>query len=111
MAFQTITLARLAQAAIPVTNTTIYTVPALTRTMVKCITLANTTAASITVALNLVPSAGSPAAANTLLPTIPVLANSVFQLDTAQVMNAGDFINVIASATGCTATISGGEAT
>ncbi len=43
MAFQRITPAKLAQAAITGATTTVYTVPASTRTMVKEIDICNTT--------------------------------------------------------------------
>lgn len=110
--FQVVTPKKLAQAAISATPTvdTLYTVPGSTSTMVKDIDLANTTAASITVTLYLVPSAGTPGAGNVLLPSIPVPANGIQQWSGTQVLNAGDMIQATASAVGVTANISGGEA-
>ena len=111
MAFQTFTATKLAQAAITTSAVTIYTVPASTRAMVKSIIIANTTGSAVNVTVNLVPSGGSAGTGNQIIPAVALSGNSVFQLDTAQVMNTGDFISVIAGATGCTITISGAEAT
>lgn len=111
MAFTSITPAKLAQAAITTSNATIYTVPAITRALVKCIDIANTTAGPVNVTVNLVPSGGTAGAANALIPGVAMAANTAMHWDGFQVMNAADFISVIASATGCTVTISGGEAT
>lgn len=112
MAFQSITPAKLGQGSIAASLTTRYTVPASTRTLVKDITICNTSAtASATVSVYLVPGTGSAGITNILISNISLPPSSVFQWTGVQVMNATDFIQDIASATGCTINISGGEAT
>lgn len=113
MAFDSaITPAKLGRGAVDTTPTvtTLYTVPALTRTFVTSIDLCNTTAAALTVTLYLVESGGSPGAANTLIPTVSIDANSMMQWTGSQVLHAGDSIRATASGAGITANISGGEA-
>ena len=110
MTFQQITPVKLAQAAVTAGTTTIYTVPALTRALVKDIDLCNTTAGALTINVHLVPSAGSASAANALFFGASISANTTLQWSGVQVMNAGDTIQVQGSSTGITASISGGEA-
>ena len=59
MAFQNITPTKLGQAAITTGVTTLYTVPASTRTLLKEFSIANTTGAAINVRVFLVPAAGT----------------------------------------------------
>lgn len=111
MAFQRITPAKLAQAAITGATTTVYTTPASTRTMVKEIDIANTTGGALTVNVHLVPSGGAAGTANALLYGVSINANSTLQWSGVQVINAGDTIQVQGSALGLTILASGGEAT
>ena len=111
MAYQRITPAKLAQAAITGATTTVYTVPASTRTMVKEIDICNTTAGALTINVHLVPSGGAARTANALLYGVSIAANTTLQWSGVQVMNAGDTIQVQASGLGLTVTASGGEAT
>jgi len=61
--------------------------------IIKQILLANTTTASATVTINLVPNPGTTAAAaNQIVPGIAVPPNSVITLDTSLVMNVSDAI-------------------
>jgi hypothetical protein len=110
MAFDVITPTKLGQAAITTGVTTLYTVPASTRTFVKDLDVANTTAGSINVRLFLVPSAGSASTANALFYDVAVAANSTLQWLGAQILNAGDMIQTQASGAGLTITASGAEA-
>jgi hypothetical protein len=110
MAFDVITPTKLGQAAITVGVTTLYTVPAATRTLLKELSIANTTAAAINVRVFLVPSAGAAGTANAFLYDIPVPNNNALQYDGIQVMNAGDTIQIQAAAVGLTITASGAEA-
>ena len=110
MTFQQITPVKLAQAAVTAGTTTIYTVPALTRALVKDIDLCNTTAGALTINVHLVPSAGSASAANALFFGASISANTTLQWSGVQVMNAGDTIQVQGSGAGITANIGGGEA-
>ena len=110
MAFDVITPTKLGQAAITVGVTTLYTVPAATRTLLKELSIANTTAAAINVRVFLVPSAGAAGTANAFLYDISVPNNNALQYDGIQVMNAGDTIQIQAAAVGLTITASGAEA-
>lgn len=110
MAFQRITPVKLAQAAITTGTTTIYTVPASTRALVKDIDICNTTGGALTVNLHLVPSAGTAGTGNALLYGTSINANTTLQWTGVQVMNAGDTIQVQGSGLGLTVNISGGEA-
>lgn len=109
MAFDVITPVKLGRGAVGIALTTLRTTPVLTRDIVKNIDLSNTTALSKTVTLYLVESGGAAGAANTLIPTIALPAYTIFQWTGAQVLNAGDTIQAIASAVGVTANVSGGE--
>lgn len=111
MAFQRITPAKLAQGAVTGATTTVYTVPASTRTMVKEIDICNTTGGALTINVHLVPSAGAAGTANALLYGVSIGANTTLQWSGVQVMNAGDTIQVQGSGLGLTVTASGGEAT
>jgi hypothetical protein len=111
MAFDVITPTKLGQAAITTGVTTLYTVPASTRTFLKEFSIANTTAAAINVRVFLVPSAGSAGTSNAFIYDIAVPANNALQYDGVQIMNAGDTIQIQAAAVGLTITASGAEAT
>ncbi|MES0445004.1 MAG: hypothetical protein ABUJ92_00525 [Desulfobacterales bacterium] len=108
MAFDVITPVKLGQAAITVATATLYTVPAITRSFVKDLDIANTTAAAISV--NVFIGAGAASDANTLVPNVSIPANSIFYWRGSQIINATDTIQTNASAVGCTITASGGEA-
>jgi len=110
MAFQNITPTKLGQAAITTGVTTLYTVPASTRTLLKELAIANTTGADINVRVFLVPSAGTAGTTNAFIYDVPVPTGNVLQYNGVQVMNAGETIQVQAAATGLTITASGAEA-
>lgn len=111
MAFDTyLTPAKLGRGAIGTSVSTFYTVPALTRSFVKNIDICNTTSGSLTVTLYLVESGGTAGAANTLIPTVSISPNGMFQWAGTQILNAGDTIQAIASGAGCTLNASGAEA-
>jgi hypothetical protein len=111
MAFDVITPVKLGQAAITTGVTTLYTVPASTRTLLKEFSIANTTAAAINVRVFLVPSAGSAGTTNAFLYDVPVPENNTLQYNGIEVLNAGDTIQIQAVSTGLTIIASGGEAT
>ena|SRR2546421_11862814 len=112
MAFQTTTPTPLGQAAIGIAVSTLYTVPASTRTFLKDMDIANSTAAGIQVTVYLVPSGGSPQApGNVLVPGMTVPAYGMLQWTGSQILATGSTIQIMASAPGCTITASGGEAT
>ena len=111
MAYDLITPAKLGRGAISTSPTvdTLYTTPALSRSIVKDMDIANTTAASLTVTVYLVESGGSPGASNTLIPGMTVPANGMIQWTGSQVLNAGDSIRATASGAGLTINASGAE--
>jgi hypothetical protein len=110
MAFDTITPVRFGQAAITTSAATLYTTPASTRALVKEISVVNTTAATATFDIYLVPSAGTAGTTNALFYQQPLAAKETLQWNGLQVLNAGQTIQVKASATGLTVVASGGEA-
>ena len=107
MAFQNITPTKLGQAAITTGVTTLYTVPASTRTLLKEFSISNTTGAPINVRVFLVPAAGT---AYAFLYNVPVPNGNALQYNGVQVMNAGETIQVQAASAGLTITASGAEA-
>lgn len=107
----TYTETQLAQAATASTSeTTIYTVPGATTTIVKQIIVANTTGSAANYSLSLVPSGGSAGASNRIIPTTSFPANSTTIFDLTQVMDTGDFISHLqGTSAAITVTISGVE--
>lgn len=110
MAYQNITPKKLGQGGITGAVTTLYTVPASTRTLVKDIDVVNTTAGALTIDIYLVPSGGSAGTTNALFYGYSINANSNLQWTGTQIMDAGDTIQIKASGVGCTIHASGGEA-
>jgi hypothetical protein len=75
--------------------TTVYTVPASTSTIIKEITLANTTSSVATFSVYRVPNGGSGGATNAILEDVQLAANSITVLSLSMVMDTvGDFIAV-----------------
>lgn len=113
MAFGVVVPVNLGRGAVAVTplTTTLHAVPGATRTLLKTLDLCNTTAATINATAYIVPSAGAPAAANTLLPNVTIAGYSLFQWSGTQVLDAGDTLQLTASAAGITAHAGGGQAT
>jgi hypothetical protein len=110
MAFNNITPVKLGQAAMTTGYVTLYTTPANARTFVKDLDIVNTTAASIGIYVSLVPSGGTAGTSNALFYNTPLPSNTIVQWAGSQILNAGDTIQVKASTTGCTITVSGAEA-
>jgi len=112
MAFESISPIKLGRGAIATTPTltTLRTTPGLTRDIVKCIDICNTTTGVLTVTVYLVESGGTAGASNTLIPTITLNGNTPFQWTGTQVLNVGDTIQATASGAGITINVSGGEA-
>lgn len=110
MAFNDITPTKLGQAAITTGVTTLYTVPASTRAIVKNLDIVNTSAGALTYRVFLVPSAGTAGTANALFYDFPIDAKENIQWTGTQILNAGDTIQIQASGTGITITASGAEA-
>jgi len=110
MAFQNITPVKLGTGAIAAGLTTLYTVPANTRTFVKDLDISNNNTTTTAASVYLVPNGGSADLTNILIPGISVPGKSILQWTGSQIMNAGDTIQTSASATGMTIIASGGEA-
>jgi hypothetical protein len=110
MAFNDITPTKLGQAAITTGVTTLYTVPASTRAIVKNLDIVNTSAGALTYRVFLVPSAGTAGTANALFYDFPIDPKENIQWTGTQILNAGDTIQIQASGTGITITASGAEA-
>jgi hypothetical protein len=108
--FQNVTPIKLGQAAMTAAYATLYTTPIKTKTYVKQFDIANTTGGALSVFIHLVPTAGSAGTGNALVFNVTIAANSTLQWKGVQIMDAGDTIQVKASAVGCTITASGGEA-
>ena len=109
--YQNVIPARLGQAAMTTSYTTLYTTPLVTRTYVKDFDIINTTAATVHIYVHIVPSGSLVTTANALLYYNALPAYTTMQWTGSQIMNPGDTIQIKASATGCTITASGGEAT
>lgn len=94
-------------------QTTVYTAPTGTRTIVDKISAYNGTGAGVTLAINIVPSAGSAGASNLLVSkTIAAGVTENFSEIVGQVLEPGGFISVIAgSASAVVLRISGRETT
>jgi hypothetical protein len=106
----TITPKKLCQGALTTSSVAaLYTVPASTITFLKDIDVANTTAAPVSLTINLVPSGGSVATSNQLVPVLPIAGNSMWQWTGTQILNVGDTIHANGSAVGLTINSSGAE--
>ncbi len=90
-------------------GTLVYSVPTGIRTEVIDICLANTTSGALTCALHLVPTGASSAASNAMFPTVSIPGNTMVHWSGLQILNAGDFIQGISSASGITVHVSGEE--
>lgn len=110
MAYQNITGLRLGQAEVTTSYLSVYHTPSNTRTYVKDITIANTTSSGIQIYVNLVPAGATVGTANALFYGVTIPANTTMQWTGTQILNTSDTLQVKASTTGCTITVSGGEA-
>jgi hypothetical protein len=112
--YQNVTPVQIAQAALTTSYATLYTVPTNattpTRTYMKQIDVCNTTGGALTFNLHIVPTGGSVGTGNALFYTQNVAANTTFSYAGVQVLPTSATIQVKASNTGLTITISGGEA-
>lgn len=101
---------KLGQVAIGITASTLYTTPVGTITFLKDLEICNTSSsASVQVTVYLVPSGGTEGTTNEFIPSTNIPPNGMFQWTGSIVMNTGDFIRIISSATGCTIYASGGQ--
>lgn len=108
--FQSIVPIQLAADAITTADVAVYTTPALTRTMLKDINIANTTATAAKVNLHIVPASGAVGTGNALLYEVSIAANEVYRWTGIQIMNPNEKLSVKASVAGLTLFVSGAEA-
>lgn len=80
-------------------NATEYTAPASTRTILDKFSATNTDGSSRTISVHLVPSGGSAGASNLITSVLSIGAGVSVDLPEMknQILNAGDFISVVAS--------------
>jgi len=109
MAYQNITPVRLGQVALTASYGVVYTVPASTRTFLKDVDICNTNSTAVTVTLCIVPVGSAPNTYNAIFYQAAIPAYSTMQWTGSQIMNTGDTIQMKASTTGVTATLTGGE--
>jgi hypothetical protein len=110
MAYQNITGIRIGQAEMTTSYLSVYNVPINTRTYVKDITVCNTTSSSINIYVSLVPAGGTVGTANAIFYNTALPGGTTVQWTGSQILDTSDTIQVKASATGCTITVTGGEA-
>ena len=108
--YQVVTPTSLGQAALTTSIATIYTAPKLTRAFFKQMSVANTTAAPITVNIHLVPYGSAATTANAIYYGYSIAANTTLNWTGTHILDAEGTIQAKASATGITLTASGGEA-
>jgi hypothetical protein len=77
---------------------TYYTSPVNTTTLIKKLTVTNTTGSAVTVTVNLVPSGGTAQASNTVTPAIAVPAGRTYEVFEAEnhVLAPGDTLQAFA---------------
>ncbi len=94
-------------------QTTQYTVPAATRTIIDKFTATNTTGATATLTVNLIPAAGAAGAGNVISSTVGVSAGATYGFPelVGHVLAAGDLLSTLASAVALTIRASGREVT
>lgn len=93
-------------------QTTQYTAPASTRTIIDKMTATNTTAGAVTLSVNLVASGGAAAAGNLIVSAQSIAAGTSYLLPevVGHILNPGDFVSTLAgAAASITIRISGRE--
>lgn len=86
-----------------------YTVPTGYKTNLTNIDICNTGATALTLTGYLVPTGGTAGTANTFIPTVTINPYTMFKWCGEQILNAGDFIQLVGSGAGLTAHVSGEE--
>jgi hypothetical protein len=81
-------------------ETTQYTAPAATRTIIDKFTGTNTTAGAQTLTVKLIPSGGAAGVSNTIVLTKSIAPGECYTFPeiVGHVLNAGDFLSTLASA-------------
>lgn len=84
----------------PNTQTTEYTTPSNTKTIIDKFTVSNDSGGGVSFAVNIVDSGGSAGASNLILPTKTIADGETYECPEliGRRLNAGDFISLIAGA-------------
>lgn len=90
-------------------GTLLYTVPTDFKADIVDIVMSNTTAAPLSLKVHLVPTGGSVADSNMMVPNVSIPANTFIQWRGVQTLLHGGFIQGIASGAGLSVTINGEE--
>ena len=90
-------------------GTLCYPVPTGIRTEVYDVIIANTTTGTLTCSIHLAPTGVAVGSSNAMFSSVAVPANTTVHWSGIQVLNAGDFIQGISSASGLTLNITGNE--
>jgi len=104
MAYQVITPVQIGQTAMTTRYSTVYTVPANTRTYLKQMDICNTSASPINIYVSIVPSSGTADTTNSLYYATQLTGNTTLSWSGTQIMNTSSTLQVKASATGVTIT-------
>lgn len=86
-----------------------YTVPTGYRTIAREINICNTTTGALTISIHFVASGGSADTTNAIVYGMNVAPNGVLDLSGEHILTAGDFIQVVGSASGLSMYGSGEE--
>lgn len=96
--------------SVPTTaGTAEYTVPTGYRTIAREINICNTTTGALTVSIHFVASGGSADTTNAIVYGLTVSPNGTYDLSGEHILTAGDFIQVVGSASGLSMYASGEE--
>lgn len=90
-------------------GTLLYTVPTDFKADIVDIVMSNTTAAPLSLKIHLVPTGGSVADSNMMVPNVSIPANTFIHWTGVQTLLPGGFIQGIASGAGLSVTINGEE--
>jgi hypothetical protein len=108
--FQVNVPTKLAQVALTASVVTVYTTQSTNRVYVQDITVVNTNATSATFNIFLVPATATASTANAIFYNCTLSGGQTVQWTGSQILFPGDTIQVQASTTGLTASISGQQA-
>lgn len=90
-------------------NTTLYTAPALTTSMLQCLMMCNTSPADDKVRIFIVPNAGAAGVSNAIIFDMVLQFGNPFAMNTIPTLNTGDFLSVYSLNGSSTFTASGLE--
>lgn len=92
-------------------QTTQYTSPTATKTIIDKFTATNTTSGAVTLSINLIPASGSPSSSNLVMSLKAIAAGENYTCleVVGQVLEAGGFISTIAGASNSLNIISSGR--